>query len=295
MEGNRNRRIYKDSKGVWVKVKDSNSQFILLVNHMTLTMEEKLLKDIKKTGYHSELKAASILEKNGWFVIQNSYYLDREENKGREIDIIAVNSITTSSSRKSVNLRVVIEVKRSVKNQWVIFTSPYGGLDKIFQFMEMTSDLPKSSDDNVIKEVVSGHIMSQFERIGRSGYVAFKGSNQSNDIFKAQLTVSKALLETKSVDEKSNRKQSPDNRSLSLYIPIIIFDGLLFECYLEDGGELKIHKSDHLPLRSYFTSSEYGEKNLFIDVVTLEGFEPYLNNLVQWGKRIYLQLINQSK
>jgi len=55
--------------------------------------KKNLIKYIKeKTGYLEELEVANIFSKAGWGIRHSNYYLDKDEEKGREIDIFAYKS-----------------------------------------------------------------------------------------------------------------------------------------------------------------------------------------------------------
>ncbi len=44
---------------------------------------------LEKTGFGLEYTVSSILENDGWTVINNKYYIDDVQGSAREIDIIA--------------------------------------------------------------------------------------------------------------------------------------------------------------------------------------------------------------
>jgi hypothetical protein len=74
-----------------------------------------LRQDISKTGYVSEMVVARIFAGAGWQVYDHLYYLDKEENKGREIDLTAIYGSTQSTSKKSLTVKVglSVEVKKA--------------------------------------------------------------------------------------------------------------------------------------------------------------------------------------
>ena len=45
-------------------------------------------KNIEKTGYVLEFNVSSLLQKHGWSVINNKYYIDDVQPAVREIDIV---------------------------------------------------------------------------------------------------------------------------------------------------------------------------------------------------------------
>ena len=52
-------------------------------------LKKKILKDIEKTGFVTELKAVSLLIENDWVTEHSSTYEDKDNNISREIDIVA--------------------------------------------------------------------------------------------------------------------------------------------------------------------------------------------------------------
>lgn len=52
-------------------------------------LKTELLEDILKTGYPFEMEVTSRMQKEDWKVINGAYYIDKDEQKGQEIDVIA--------------------------------------------------------------------------------------------------------------------------------------------------------------------------------------------------------------
>lgn len=84
-----------------------------------------LHKDITKTGYVTEMIVTGLFAKAGWRTFDHSYFLDRDENKGREIDLLAIYYHTESSPKKAltVGLGLSVEVKKATSKPWIVFTS----------------------------------------------------------------------------------------------------------------------------------------------------------------------------
>lgn len=52
-------------------------------------LNRKLLNDIRATGFPTELRTHAALESAGWRVSGHRFYLDEDEQKGREVDLDA--------------------------------------------------------------------------------------------------------------------------------------------------------------------------------------------------------------
>ena len=67
----------------------------------------------------------------GYYVANNLYYVDLDEDKGREIDLRALKNYDFKIESKQYFVRhlLLIECKKSSKKPWVIFTSPETSYD----------------------------------------------------------------------------------------------------------------------------------------------------------------------
>jgi len=84
------------------------------------TIEETIIEDIQKTGYPTEITAASIMQANGWSVVHTPSFWDQEEQKSREIDIQAYRQWPTQSKNWTMGVYLIAECKKSEK-PWVFF------------------------------------------------------------------------------------------------------------------------------------------------------------------------------
>lgn len=87
---------------------------------MNKDTKNKILQAIKKTGFITEYSASKILNENGWFIINNRYYLDDISGIPREIDIIAYK--TTKIKELFIYTVIVISCKKSEENYWLFLT-----------------------------------------------------------------------------------------------------------------------------------------------------------------------------
>ncbi|USP49138.1 hypothetical protein [Alcaligenes faecalis] len=78
------------------------------------------IKGINATGFPFEHHTAELLRKHGWSVISNRYYIDDDEERPREIDLLAYKS----SSFKHFDLRttIIISCKKSESYHWAFLS-----------------------------------------------------------------------------------------------------------------------------------------------------------------------------
>jgi hypothetical protein len=75
-------------------------------------------KQIEKTGFVLEHAIARQLNKAGWTVISNRYYVDDAEDKVREIDLVAYKSTKVENVRIYTSL--IISCKKDQENAWAL-------------------------------------------------------------------------------------------------------------------------------------------------------------------------------
>jgi hypothetical protein len=81
-------------------------------------------KELKKKGYPLEHFVQGILDSKEWYVQPNAYFLDKDTQKGREIDIMAEYECSEFSTWTSFFPRLLVECKKMLGNAWVFFSTP---------------------------------------------------------------------------------------------------------------------------------------------------------------------------
>jgi hypothetical protein len=76
---------------------------------------------IQKTGYPLEAKTVQILQRRGWTVISNKYYVDNDEEKPREVDVIAYKA-DTAHADFDLYTALIISCKKSENSSWAFLT-----------------------------------------------------------------------------------------------------------------------------------------------------------------------------
>lgn len=72
---------------------------------------EKLEYTINRTGFPMEYEVQKILEKHGWSVVSNKFYVDDIKKIEREIDLVATKRVMQDKVLCEVNL--IISCKKS--------------------------------------------------------------------------------------------------------------------------------------------------------------------------------------
>lgn len=243
-------------------------------------LEQKILREISKTGFPLELRTASFLEAQGYTANHGLHYIDRDERKPREIDLRCSKALkypVAMGGRKSSFVRhtFLVECKKSEK-PWVIFTSDHGsGHDQNpFEIEIEGLQLAEWTQEEVFdacEEFESIHPLFKPRRLGRSLFEPFKQRQTGESIYSAILSASKATVAARSQSFPSfAASRSPD---LGFYYPVVIFEGRLFEAHL-DRNEISVEEVDSIMYSLLYQSDNYSLRTI-VPIVTEEGLEQF--------------------
>ena len=241
-------------------------------------LENNLLKDIKKTGFPLELRVANTLLKHGYFVDHNLYYVDKDEQKGREIELSALKNSQSSPRERApqwVRNMLLIECKKARSGKpWVIFTSPTTNYDSYIK--TITQNGLSNSDSieaDTIASVTSHHPYWLRPRRGRSHYEAFSSKHNDRDaIHEAMMSVVKATIDKM----EDHRSQGGD---VWFYHPVIVVDGPLWDAHLDPDNNVIVHQMGWIPVSFAYRSPQYEHHRFTVIVVKESHFLELLKAL----------------
>lgn len=251
---------------------------------MSNDLLKKIQEEIEKSGYPTELITNKKFQSKFWETTENAYYIDRDENKGREIDLKAYkNKISDDLKKIYVWSKLSVEIKKSEK-PWVIFTSDKKRFDTGgYGLLNHKNNVDRKLVS--YREIMKEHPSSSFKRLGRSECIPFtKGSPQ---IFDSLLSSVKSCIEDYSAD--SDHKEAHDENSFDVvfYSPLIVTNSRLFESYLEDDGKITIDEAEHIVYSFNYASPNYKSKQYLVDIVTLSGLDNYLEKQNVWIESMF--------
>lgn len=249
---------------------------------------EKLKSQIKKGGFPFELEVAHEFTNKGWSVENNTYYVDKDENKGREIDLIAQYVKQYNIPQKHYaesTFSFVTEIKKEKEKPWVIFTTETTSFEKLF-YSIYSDKIYNNFDSKVLAKSFKQHSQVLHDRLGRS---FTEGFSQGRDkIFTSLCNVTKAFI------SKLENKEKPSSTDSILYYyePLIILSGQLFEAFLNENKELVVEKREHLQIRFNYMSDYYKERTngYIINIVTQDFLPTFINYRSLQFDKIFKQI-----
>jgi hypothetical protein len=248
-----------------------------------------LKNELKKKGYPLENYVQSMLDNKNWDVYPNSYFLDKDTQQGRELDIKATYETEKSQTWTNIFPRVLIECKKVPGNAWIFFSgnqrpftrAVHSGLAKWLQVDEFGIFDISSATPHTWQTFATNYCEIIFDKS--------KSNKRDDNIWKAVITLIKATsqeVEREFVDccEKYLDDLGTFDKFLAfpseivyVFYPIIVFEGEMYEATFT-GEDIKLERREYVRLFVDYDSGYY--KGQFqIDIINKEKLEECLDRV----------------
>lgn len=244
-------------------------------------MEDKIKKEIEKTGFPLELCVLDICSKKNTGRMPNIRYV--YEGKLKEVDLYAFFEEILLDSEERGNLQhtstsMIIECKKSKDKPWVFFSSSMHKSMDVFYFTKYVSEFDLyfkqkgrySLLGQIYKGLEKNHYMDKAVPKCITYFEAFKSQSSSLGIYQAIESVLSFLRYRREFYLSRFERFGCFSEFL---FPVIVLDGLLFEATLE-GEEIVLKERDHIQLRT-----DYNEEIFVIDVINKGHFENFFQSI----------------
>jgi hypothetical protein len=221
-----------------------------MVKNMVKDEIDNIIKEIKRTGLSLEVEIASFLETENWFTIQEVPYLDKDENKTRMIDLLALKNIGEKFTI------LVIAFRRSEISPWVFYAR------------ESSLELLESSIFGLLP--ISSLMIEKKDHLAIAHRTIFTGKDEVSEAVKQ---VSKALTDIMDTSEEIPIPAIQDIKLLKeiICIPIVIFDGRLYQFSSYENVDLK-----EVDFVNYF---HFSKDAPLIKIIHKDHFKEWIKNV----------------
>lgn len=273
--------------------------------------EQKIIEELQKTGFPTEIVAADVLSQNGYGVLHNPSYLDDVQKSSREFDLRAYRAWTVfqDSPTWGISIYLCVECKKSDK-PWVFFMSPedYHLLNFMGEPQEIHTDKRTllaiggmTGNSSVEKAAISltglelreHHHYYQKSHRARTYYEPMKGRDHNSV---GQLIYTAVMSCTKAVLFSSSEKQL--SRQVKFFYPIVIFSGDMYEAHIGPDKTLSLAKSDYVQLSHYYLSgtekrSPLNPQRFIVDIVSESYLPQFLQTIEQEAEALRKVLLDK--
>jgi len=233
---------------------------------------EKISRALAKTGHIFEHQIGVLFEEKGWMIIPNKFYLDRDDNKGREIDLVAY-KISEVRDQTAYITVVVIEAKQSTKNKWVFFTKGgYSGDINMhtapLYFHNEIEEVGRYLDQNALLAGMAEREQLDLFNFSRKAYTfseitddrkgqggSFFRAIATNTIYNAIFGVIKAQMSE--LDFYRNRSIARNEKRFYTVLPLVVFNGDMVEAQIGSDGEIDLNETSEIQYVNRYRSPAY--------------------------------------
>lgn len=262
------------------------------------TLENYLIGRVRKSGYPLEIEVSNALENEKFVVFNTQYYLDEETHKGRDIDVYALPLEPDPYDDKllpfTLRTDLAIECKKSETHAWVFYTRPRIPMSSIYITGQLSTTIPNPNEFSTesfnwfLEQKCLVLHYDNFERIAIS-YEEIKkkkmpkedGEKSRKEIFEAiNQLVKFTCYENHQTSSRIAELPKPSSREfITIFFPILVFDGDMFEVSFEHG-EPKLERKNHILLTTHHRCPYCQEVESFvIDIIHHSYFCEFLRSL----------------
>ncbi len=199
-----------------------------------LELRDKVREWLDKQGYPHELTVGRVFEKHGWYADHQVWYTDQSTGATREIDLVVTKWLIGGPERTKVAFSLVVECKRSLAKPWVVLSSPIPNMlflrHPFPKWLSYDADLVARVDGRATPPAA---LLPPKNRIGHAVVAAFTDPKDGAPMspYSALRSVVGA---THAKDHEDADVSLAGSDSITVYAPLVVVDGRLFECFLND-------------------------------------------------------------
>jgi len=234
-------------------------------------MTQKIAEWLKKQGYPLEMEVAQTFRQAGFDVSSSEYYIDRQELKPREIDVLA--SLSTTIGGVLFQVTYVVECKSAKDSPWICFPSQGSARESSVGFLARIATREGRRaliELSVNPDVTTTSLLGLPDRHAYGITNAFKENNK--DIPYGALRAARGAAEAL-VAYSDEMQKSPEKVGyVCIAFPLVVTSAPLFTASLGADGELDITAVEHETILRTGFDTEYS----VVEVVTASALPAYL-------------------
>ena len=255
---------------------------------MDSDFEKKVIADLEKSGFSSELRAIRTFLSCGWGCTGFANYLDLDQDLITGVDLHAWKDkeVRQEELRYGVQFRIDAEVKKSEKNPWIVFkeNSDHVIDDHINNLTHICGLVPFSLRHSMAAD--STYSQSRWKAYGI--HEGFKDPSAPSRSYSAMIKSCKSAESTlkacsayyREFEELSKGREDDEHAYKERFVvfvkPIVILDGRLLAASLSETGQISIEEIQFAPVQFYYKSKHCQKGIYLVDIITLEGLEQYV-------------------
>lgn len=265
-----------------------------------MTPIDKIVEDLNKSGFASELTALQNFAEQGWSMTAGPHYLDPIEKRSREIDIYAWLQCEDEESGLSFHPTLICDVKKSEK-PWVLLHTNggdrFGSEEMNREMMNLDVSLGsvctrgrniKTDAHKIQFEFHSDSVAMENGWLAHGIHEAFKPPTEHSRWYQAALSLCRCI-HVYAQGRGTSDSVLTDN--VSIMQPVIILDGELFSAKINEEREIEVVPVSFGTIKFQDHTAGLMQHRFYIDVVRLAALPEYLSTYPEKGKRCLRKML----
>lgn len=258
---------------------------------------DRLLEDIRRTGFPAELRVAAAFRSKGWKTAHRVGFVDLDHKNGRQISLRCHRLFTDPKTDIAVGSYLSIEVKKSLDKPWVIFCSIFD--EDEAEGIELQC-CTRNFDRELLNynDLMAEHPVRTVPDIGRAAYEGMTQGLGAADISSALVLGVKSAIDERMYcerllgeefdDEVDDDEDEEDDGSpwLAVFSPLVIVEGDLWRCSIDANGEVAIAKANYIPYILNASSEAYGNEAYCLDIISSAFLQDYIKLQERWAASV---------
>lgn len=246
-------------------------------------LNDKVKAWIQSQGFPLEMQVANAFLKTGFRAVQADYYTDPDTGTSREIDVVA--SKQSVYGKQVIRLNIVVECKVSKDKPWILLTSPQAKLHPRAQVAQQAASRSGRKLLSLAAKLEAYQQLPLFRFPERPAYGVLQAFSSGNDIaYAACMSAAKAAASLTSEEDTQGEIAFAE-----IVIPAVVIDGRIFDCHLDESGELSTEEVEDGML--VWRNPIVGMPHTMIRLISL----PFLGRFVERVKQAANMILDSEK
>jgi len=243
-------------------------------------LKSKIIDWLQKQGYPLEMSVARKFRTLGFNTIQSDYYKDIDTEVSREIDVTAY--IQNEIDGVLIRTEFFVECKSAIDKPWIILTSSDIQLADRARIVQRAASKLGQAFLESVSEREDILKLPIFLIPNRAGYGLIQAFSDHVDIPYGAImgAIKAAVAEVKEMD----KFPAISRRICLVSFPVVIIDGLLYECYLNKDGEVIIKEAEIGTL--LWRNPIVGMPHSIVNIVPMGYLDTFLKGAVKTARML---------
>jgi len=244
-------------------------------------LQGKIRAWLDEQGYPLEMRVARTFRRAGFRVLQSDYYRDSETEAFRELDVVA--SLDHRIDDLHLRIQFIIECKSSRSKPWLMFCSRDATLAPTARVVQRTASKVGSKALTRLAQRKEIQELALFQIVEPPAYGATQAFTTGSDIVYSALTGVGNAVSARA--RELDNLRSSRNRFCIILFPVVVVEGRLFSCVLENDASIAIAEAQRGTL--LWRNPVAGEPHTIVSILTERAVRDFADCSIDGARKLF--------